>query len=158
MLTPKDGFDNSCRRQSSDWRLPTIQDVKVAAVIDFFGPTDLTQLLEGPTTRNFTVRWFGSMPDRMEMAKRVSPITYARPGAPPILAIMGDKDPIVPFSQGTSLHEALDRAGVPNQLLTIVGGGHGATTPFAWTREQNLQAQAAAFAFLEKYGVLPANH
>jgi dipeptidyl aminopeptidase/acylaminoacyl peptidase len=71
---------------------------------------------------------------------------------------MGDKDPIVAYSQGLSLHEALDRAGVPNQLLTIQGGGHGSTPPFDWSREQNLQAQAAVFSFLEKCGVLPTVH
>jgi dipeptidyl aminopeptidase/acylaminoacyl peptidase len=67
---------------------------------------------------------------------------------------MGDKDPIVDYSQGLNLHQALDRAGVPNQLFTIKKGGHGATPPYAWTREQNLRAQAAVFHFLEKYGVL----
>lgn len=158
LLTPKDGFDNSCRRVSSEWRLSTIQDVKVAAVVNFFGPTDLASLVEGPTTRNFAVRWFGNMPDRTEMAKRVSPITYARRDSPPVLTIMGDKDPILPYTQGTSLRDALDRAGAPNELFTIAGAGHGSTTPYAWTREQGLEAQAAVFSFLEKYGVLPAGH
>lgn len=74
---------------------------------------------------------------------------------PPILTIMGDKDPSVPYSQGVALHEALDLAGVPNQLMTIAGGGHGSIPPFSWTREQNLSAQETVFSFLEKYGVLP---
>ena len=50
----------------------SIQDVKVAAIVNFFGPTDLASLVEGPTTRNFAVRWFGSLPGRTEAAKRVS--------------------------------------------------------------------------------------
>ncbi len=156
MLAPGDGFDNGCDRLITDWGAGPIQDVKVAAVINFFGPTDLPQLLEGPTARNFAVRWFGDEPDRMEIAKRSSPLMHVHPGLPPILTIMGDKDPSVPYSQGVSLHQALDRAGVPNQMVTIAGGGHGSTPPFAWTREQNLSAQGAVFSFLEKYGVLPS--
>jgi acetyl esterase/lipase len=154
LLKPVEGFDNSCRRLSDEWRESTIQDVKVAAIINFFGPTDLAKLVEGPTVRNFAVRWFGSLPNREELARRVSPVTYARPGAPPVLTIMGDKDPIVPYAQGVSLHEALDKVGVPNQLLTIQGGGHGNTTPYAWNREQFLQAQEAVEAFLRKYQII----
>jgi len=157
LLRPDDGFDNSCRRLSDEWREPTIHDVKVAAIINFFGPTDLARLVEGPTTRNFAVRWFGGLPDRQQLAKRVSPVTYARSGAPPTLTIMGDKDPIVPFAQAVELHEALDKDGVPNQLLTIKGGGHGSTTPFAWNREQFLEAQEAVVAFLRKYQIVGAN-
>lgn len=159
LLKPSDGFDNSCRRLSDEWRESTIRDVKVAAIVNFFGPTDLVKLVEGPTVRNFAVRWFGSLPNRDELAKRVSPVTYAKPGAPPVLTIMGDKDPILPYAQGVSLHEALDKAGVPNQLVTIQGGGHGSTTPYAWNREQFLQAQEAVVTFLKKYQIVgPESH
>jgi acetyl esterase/lipase len=154
LLTPDSGFDNTCRRLSAEWRLGTIRDIHVAAIVNFFGPTDLNALREGPWAINAGVRWFGSLPDREELAKKVSPIHYVHAGGPPVLSIVGDKDPIIPYSQWTSLHKALDQAGVPNQLLTIQGGGHGGTTPYAWTREQNLQAEAAVFSFLEKFGVL----
>lgn len=154
LLDPSAGFDNSCRRLSDEWRQGTIRDVKVAAIVNFFGPTDLTKLIEGPTTRNYAVRWFGSLPNREELAKRVSPITYVHAGATPVLTIMGDKDPIVPYAQGVALRDALNQAGVPNQLVTIRGGGHGSTTPYAWTREQNLEAQTAVFSFLEKHGII----
>jgi acetyl esterase/lipase len=154
LLKPSDGFDNSCRRLSDEWRESTIRDVKVAAVINFFGPTDLAKLVEGSTTRNFAVRWFGSLPNREELAKRVSPITYARPGAPPVLTIMGDKDPIVPHAQAVTLHAALDKVGIPNRLLTITGGGHGGTTPDAWNREQFLLAQTAVVTFLREHQII----
>ena len=157
LLKPSDGFDNTCRRLSDEWREGTIQDVKVAAIVNFFGPTDLVRLVEGPTTRNYAVRWFGGLPNREELAKRVSPVTYVRPGAPPVLTIMGDKDPIVPYAQGVQLGDALDKAGVPNQVFTIQGGGHGSTTPFAWNREQFLQAQEAVVAFLKKYQIIGAD-
>jgi acetyl esterase/lipase len=154
LLKPSDGFDNSCRRLSDEWRESTIRDVKVAAIINFFGPTDLVTLLEGSTTRNFAVRWFGGLPNREELAKRVSPITYARPGAPPVLTIMGDRDPIVPYAQAVALQAALDKVGIANQLLTIPGGGHGSTTPYAWNREQFLQAQTAVVTFLKEHQII----
>jgi acetyl esterase/lipase len=157
LLRPSDGFDNTCRRLSDEWRESTIKDVKVAAIVNFFGPIDLEKLVNGPTVRNFAVRWFGAMPDRAQLAKRVSPVSYARAGAPPVLTIMGDIDPIVPYAQAVELHEALDKAGVPNQLLTIKGGGHGSTTPYAWNREQFLQAQQGVVDFLRKYQIIGTN-
>jgi acetyl esterase/lipase len=156
MLDPGAGFDNECTRPSEEWRQGFVRDVKVAAIINFFGPTDLVDLLQGPNLRNFAIRWFGGLPNRMEVAKQVSPVTYVRKGLPPTISIVGDKDPIVPYQQAVRLHQGLQREGVPNQLVTIRGGGHGATTPFAWTREQNLQAQEAITNFLEKYGIFSA--
>ena len=155
MLDPGNNYDNGCTRVSDDWRKGTIQDVKVAAIVNFFGITDYVDLLQGPNTRNFAVRWFGDLPNRMELARQLSPLAYVRKGLPPIISLDGDRDPIVPYQHAVRLHEALTRQGVPNQLVTVPGGGHGSTTPFAWTREQNLQVQAAIFEFLEKHGILP---
>ena len=70
-----------------------------------------------------------SLPNRMETAKRVSPLTYVRPGLPPILTVHGDKDPTVPYEHAVRLHEALNKAGVRNKLLTIPNGGHGQFKP-----------------------------
>ena len=154
MLEPIDNFDNACTRLPADWREATIRDVKVAAIVNFFGITDWADLLQGANTRNFAVRWFGGLPQRMEMARRVSPLTYVRKGLPPIISIDGDRDPIVPYEQQVRLRDALTRAGVPNQLVTIPGGGHGTTTPHAWNRQQNLYAQEEVFRFLEKYGII----
>ena len=65
----------------------------------------------------------------MEIAKRVSPLTYVRAGLPPILTIHGDKDQLVPYQHAVRLHDALTKAGVANQLLTIPAGGHGNFKP-----------------------------
>lgn len=154
MLHPSDSFDNGCTRVSAEWREGTTRDVKVAAIVNFFGPTDYVDLLQGPNTRNFAVRWFGDLPNRLELARQLSPLSYVRDGVPPTISIDGDKDPIVPYQQAVRLHQALARQGIPNQLVTIQGGGHGSTTPYAWNREQNLQAQEAIFKFLEKNGIL----
>ena len=154
MLETSSGFDNACQRLPNEWRMGTMEEVKVAAIINFFGPTDLVDLILGPDTRNYAVRWFGNLSDRQELAKRLSPLSYVRGGLPPILIIHGDADIIVPYQQGVRLHEALEHLSVPNELVTIHGGGHGRTAPNSWTREQNLYVQEQVFRFLEKVGVL----
>jgi acetyl esterase/lipase len=152
MLDSSAGFDNECPGDGSLKGGPLWQgDLRVAAIINHFGITDVADLLQGPNTKWYAVNWFGSLPNRMELARKVSPLTYVRPGLPPILTLHGDKDELVPYQHAVRLREALDRAGVPNELFTVPGGGHG-----SWTREENLRAQEAIFQFLAKYGILPA--
>jgi acetyl esterase/lipase len=102
---------------------------KVAAVINWFGISDVPDVIDGPHKANAAVRWFGSLPNRMEIARRVSPLTYIRPGLPPILTVHGDADPTVPYGEAVKLHEELAKVNVPNQLVTIPGGKHGNFTP-----------------------------
>jgi acetyl esterase/lipase len=73
----------------------------------------------------YAVQWLGSAPDREQIAKRVSPLTYVRAGVPPVLTIHGDADPTVPYTQSVRLHKALTDAGVANELMTMPGGKHG---------------------------------
>jgi acetyl esterase/lipase len=144
-MTPDSaGLDRQCP-SNSDVALP-----KVAAIINWYGITDVADLLEGPNRKNYAVAWLGSVPNREEIARRVSPLTYVRPGLPPILSIQGDADPTVPYSHSLRLRDALNKAGVPNELVTIPGGKHGQFTP-----EERVRIYSAVRAFLEKHG-LPA--
>ena len=68
-----------------------------------------------------------------------------RPGLPPILTIHGDADTTVPYTHATRLQEALNKAGVANQLVTIPGGKHG-----NFTREETLKIFTAIRQFLTK--------
>jgi len=121
---------------------------KVAAAINWFGITDVADVIDGPNAANLAVTWLGSLPNKDEIAKRVSPLTYVRPGLPPILTIHGDKDQLVPYNHATRLHEALTKAGVPNQLVTIRNGRHGNFTP-----EERTQIFASIREFLKKQGL-----
>ncbi len=120
MIPESAGLDREC---------PGVPLPKVAAIVNWYGITDVNDLLDGPNRKSYAVAWLGSMPNREEIAKRVSPLTYVRHGLPPILTIQGDADPTVPYSHSVRLHEALRAADVPNQLLTIPGGKHGGFTP-----------------------------
>ena len=121
---------------------------KVAAIIDWYGITDVADLLDGPNRKTYAVQWLASLPNREEIARRVSPLAYVRPGLPPILAIQGDADPTVPYQHSVRLTEALSKAGVPNQLLTIPGGKHGGFTP-----EERTKIYVTIRQFLVKNGL-----
>ena len=123
---------------------------KIAMVINWFGITDVPDVIDGPHKADAAVRWFGSLPNRMEIAKRVSPLTYVRAGLPPILTIHGDADPTVPYQEAVRLHEALAKVNVPNQLLTVPGGKHGNFTP-----EQRDKIYLTIREFLAKNGLGP---
>jgi len=61
-----------------------------------------------------------------ERARRASPVTYARAGAPPILLIHGTSDSTVPLEQAERLLGALKRAGAKDvTLMKFDGAGHG---------------------------------
>ncbi|MFN8001030.1 MAG: alpha/beta hydrolase [Acidobacteriota bacterium] len=125
------------------------EELKVAAIVNWYGITDVNDLLDdSPNVKSYAVQWLGSLPNRAEVAKRVSPLQYVRKDLPPILTIHGDADPTVPYSHATRLHDALNKAGVTNQLLTIPGGKHG-----GFTKDEYLKAYATIRAFLKKHGL-----
>ena len=72
--------------------------IKVAAIVNWYGISDVTDLLQGPNLKNYAVMWMGSQPDQVAIAKRVSPLTYVRAGLPSIISIHGDQDAVVPYA------------------------------------------------------------
>ena len=125
----------------------------VAAMINVFGITDVADLVEGPNAKTYAVAWMGGMTDWRDVARRVSPLEYIRPGLPPILTIHGDADLAVPYDHAVRLHEGLDKAGVPNQLHTIPGGAHG-----GFSLEERLEAMDVVRAFLKEHGIVGKSH
>jgi len=127
MIPESAGFTNVCAGggfNTSESAVP-----KVAAIINWYGITDVADLLGGSNAKAYAVQWLGSLANREAVARSVSPITYVRSGLPPILSIQGDADPIVPYSQNVRLRDALTKAGATVELLTIPGGGHGNFKP-----------------------------
>ncbi len=152
MLTAAAGLDRRCPARNPDGKGGADAyepEMKVAAMVNYFGITDVADLVEGPNAKTYAVAWMGGRADWRAVAKRVSPLEYVRRDLPPILTLHGDADNIVPHSHAVRLHQALEVAGVPNQLHTVAGGGHG-----GWTLEQNLEAMRVIRAFLHKHGLL----
>ena len=142
MIPPSEGLDRQC---------PGTEDLKVAAIVNWYGITDVAELLDGPNQKTYAVAWLGSLPNRGEIAERVSPLKYVRAGLPPILSIQGDADPTVPYSHSTRLHEALSKAGVRNELVTVRGGKHG-----GFSGPEMVRIYAKIQEFLGRAGLMPA--
>ncbi len=121
---------------------------KVAAIINWYGITDVNDLLAGPNARSYAVQWIGSSKDRDELARSMSPLTYVRAGVPPVLSIQGDADPIVPYAQNTRLRDALTKVGATNELFTVPGGGHGNFRP-----DERTKIYVKIREFLAKHGL-----
>jgi acetyl esterase/lipase len=144
MLTPADGFDDS-----KEWDY-TYTTCKVAAIINWFGITDVADLLSGSNRQQYAVSWFGTMENKEAMAKRVSPLTYVRKTLPPILTIHGNEDQLVPYEQAKRLHQALTNEGVQNQFITVPGGKHG-----NFTKEKMAELWGAIKKFLNDNSLIP---
>jgi len=131
MIPTSAGFDRICQEQG---------EPRIAAIVDFFGITDVADLLDGPNKKPFpetwpyTVQWLGNQANRDAVAKAASPLTYVRAGVPPTIAIHGDADPLVPYAHSTRLNDALQKAGVAHELVTVPGGGHGNFSLDQWQR------------------------
>jgi acetyl esterase/lipase len=139
MLPASAGLDREC---------PGSEELKVAAIVNWFGISDVVDILDGANMKEYAVAWLSSMPNREEVARRVSPLTYVRAGLPPIITIHGDADPTVPYAHALRLQEALNKAGVPNQLVTIPGGKHG-----GFSHDETVRAYSAIREFLTKYNL-----
>jgi acetyl esterase/lipase len=139
MIPTSAGFDRSCQ---------TRDEPRVAAIVNFFGIADVADLLDGPNKKPFpeswpyTVQWLGNQPNRADLARVSSPLTYVRPGVPPTITIHGDADPLVPYTHSVRLQELLQKAGVAHEFITIPGGGHGNFSTPEWQR---------AYAAIEKF-------
>ena len=123
-------------------------ELGVAAVINWYGITDVGDLLQGENEKSYAVRWMGSLADRLDVARRVSPLSYVRAGLPPVLTIHGDADPIVPHQHALRLHKELADVGVANELHTVPGGGHG-----GFNREETLAIFETIDRFLTQHGL-----
>lgn len=153
MLQPNAGFDRTCRvGENNAWTGPggTADDPPVAAIVNFFGITDVLDMLHGPNSRGYAIEWIGYQPNADDLARAVSPINLVRKGLPPIITIHGTADKLVPYEQAVRLHKSLDQAGVTNQLFAVQGAGHGGFTP-----AQSIEIWNAVRAFLDK-NVKPA--
>ena len=52
--------------------------MKVAAIVNWYGISDVNDLIQGPNLKNYAAMWMGAMPNAAEVAKSVSPLTYVR--------------------------------------------------------------------------------
>jgi len=121
---------------SQPWRNGPYPDTssRVAAVVDEYGPADLSATDWPHSTARMIQTVFGAWPDSAAVAtvgalKEASPITYVGPGDPPFLIIQGTADQVVPVSQSEELAQHLRAAGDVVDLVLVDRGRHGLQTP-----------------------------
>jgi acetyl esterase/lipase len=102
------------------------QSSSVQAVVDMFGPADLTAGGWGPSATSVVEQVFGAKPGQDNGAlSHASPVTYIQSNDPPFLIFHGAKDAVVPVSQSQELAARLQAAGVSATLVTVQNAGHG---------------------------------
>ena len=110
-------FDGNC---------PGVEHIKVAAIIDKYGITDVWDWGYGKNLTSKSARnWLGDKANDQAFAASVSPITYVTKNSPPVFIVHGDADPTVPYQQSVELHKKLKEAGVKTEFITVPGGLHG---------------------------------
>jgi len=119
----------------------------VAAVVDGYGITDAVELLAGPHHQSWATDWIPAGPARVELARKVSPMTYVRHDLSPIFIAQGADDHTVPVEQSIRLHNALDMDGVANELEIVPNAKHG------FDRAQWDVLDVKIFAFLKAHGI-----
>jgi acetyl esterase len=103
------------------------KDSTVNAVVAFYTPADLSYVVRDGNVPQLVRDYWGitAGQDLAAWQKEWSPITYARPGVPPVLLIHGTADPKVPFENSLRLQRAWKEARSACELLAIKDGDHG---------------------------------
>ena len=119
---------------------------KVQAVVNYFGPSDLTAT-DVPEVSVGLVRDFlgAKTADRPDLAVKASPVSYLSKDDAAILTFHGTKDPLVPHSQSTRLAEAMTRVGLPGRIELLIGAGHG------WTGPEMRRTMADTYEFFDEH-------
>jgi acetyl esterase/lipase len=126
-----------------------VENIKVAAIIDKYGITDVWDWGYGSNvTSKSAARWLGERANDRKFAASVSPISYVDKNSPPVFIVHGDADPTVPYQQSVELHKRLKEAGVRTEFITVEGGLHG-----KFEKEKNSEINKLIVRFLVGLGL-----
>lgn len=115
------------------------QSSEVHAIIDYFGPADLTayQDREGKDLTSAVALFIGNNPWEVpELARLASPLFHLDAQDPPILILHATADPIVDVQQSQRLHEACIKLGIDSQLVLVESNEHDAPVFYDEQRRQ----------------------
>jgi acetyl esterase/lipase len=101
-------------------------DRGLRGVVSFYGVYDFAPMVTDASPRSLLVRLFGrrQLDDeaRAEL-RRYSPLHHVHRGMPPVLLVHGTNERL--WDQGVAMAAALERTGVPHQLVKLDGAPHG---------------------------------
>jgi len=123
------------------------QSSAVQAVANYYGPSDFTQSYQKSVDAADVLPLFlgGDLNRNRRYHQQSSPLNWVTPRAAPILSLHGTEDPYVAYEQSLWITERLVAAGVPAELETITGAGHG------FRGADADRAEARAFAWFDKW-------
>lgn len=108
------------------------QSSNIAAIIDYYGASNLTTILAQSTPFGLNVRQpalqllLGAPPDQARgLAELASPVTHVDRTDPPLLIFHGDQDPQMPINQSHELQGAYEKAGLDVHFDVVHGAAHG---------------------------------
>lgn len=103
----------------------TSRDFSFKAVVDFYGPSELTSLKSSEDPKAPEAILLGATPvARPDLSKIASPVTYVDKNDPPFLIIHGGNDEIVSNRQSKLLSGWLTATGVENELIIVPNAPH----------------------------------
>jgi acetyl esterase/lipase len=123
------------------------QSSAIQCGIDFYGPTDFPGFVppsDIPAVQRtgdqslLTKLFGGPITEKMELAKKASPVAWVNKDTAPLFILHGTKDPLVPVSQSTEMDEKMKAAGVEVLLDVIEGAGHGGKEFFSDDRPKRM--------------------
>ncbi|MGB4843216.1 MAG: alpha/beta hydrolase, partial [Ferruginibacter sp.] len=101
--------------------------VKIKAVVDFFGPTDMVDMYNNPGSfpaLSVALLLNGTPTSNATLYQQSSPLTYATAASCPTIILQGGLDPLVnATTQSLALHNKLTTAGATSELVPYPLGG-----------------------------------
>jgi acetyl esterase/lipase len=117
------------------------QSSRVDAILDYFGASNLTTILDQSTPYGLTVRTpalqllLGALPQGVpSLAKMASPVFYVDKSDPPLLIFHGDRDPQMPIDQSYELEAKYKKLNLDVHLEVLNGATHGGDVFFQGER------------------------
>lgn len=111
--------------ESAGWDVGQFEDQSshVDAVVDLWGPADLTRFDYNPS-REVYKTVFGAENPQDPILEKYNPVTYISPDDPPFLILHGEDDETVPPIQSQIFFDQLKAAGVPVELVMVKNAAH----------------------------------
>jgi acetyl esterase/lipase len=104
--------------------------VKVKAIVDFFGPTDMVDLYNNPaspliSSANVAMIVGATPASNPTLYQQSSPVNFVTAQTPPTIILQGGIDLLVSPAQSTALRDKLQITGVTHQYIFYPTEGHG---------------------------------
>lgn len=122
-----------------------------AAVIGWSAPGDLVAQHARRKAAGTPIEWLTASADPDGHARAFSPLHLVRPSLPPTLLIHSDRDPVASHEDAARLADALTKAGVPAELVTMRSDFH---LPAEHPPAEVERAHELTRAFLAAHGLI----